>query len=158
MLIIRLGYYMFILNMLIISIIIYLIQYCTHTLRESREIGERENRRPQVNKYLLGKKQPYLSRPTIATQNCANSAEILYEREECIICFEEFKTIESEVVILDCGHMIAQNPNTKDVKGLSEEPRSISVNQVAPFEPVKIEKVKKEEEKDKDKVEDEENK
>ena len=48
-----------------------------------------------------------MPRPKDPNQVYSNSDEIIFEKEECIICFEEFKTIESEVVILDCGHIIA---------------------------------------------------
>lgn len=77
---------------------------------------ERENRQPQVIKYLEGKRQPYMPRPTIETEHFRNPNDIVYEKEECIICFDEFKTIESQVVILECGEIKNKNHNEIDVK------------------------------------------
>lgn len=57
-----------------------------------------------------------MPRPTLATEH-KNPDEYIFEKESCIICFEEFKTIESEVVILECGERKKCNHNERDVRG-----------------------------------------
>ena len=52
-----------------------------------------------------------MPRPTLATEHLTNTDDIVFEKEECIICFEEFKSIESEVVILECGNLKKKNHN-----------------------------------------------
>ena len=60
-----------------------------------------------------------MPRPTLATEK-KSPDNFVFEKESCIICFEEFKTIESEVVILECGNLKKINHNEHDVRGQKE--------------------------------------